>query len=249
VALPDVVSREEWLAARKDLLAREKELTRLRDRLNADRRRLPMVRVEKDYVLEGPAGDAGLVELFDGCRQLIVQHFMFDPGWEDGCPSCSASADELAAGILEHLRARQTAFAAVSRAPLARIERYRERRGWTFPWYSSHDSEFNYDFGATIDDAVAGPVVNYRTRAEWHETGRSNYYLDAEGPVEVPGYSCFLRNGDAVYHTYSTFARGVEAVGGSYGFLDLTALGRQEDWEEPADRTSEPPGAVPDFAA
>jgi predicted dithiol-disulfide oxidoreductase (DUF899 family) len=248
VALPNEVSPEAWLAARKELLEREKELTRVRDRLNADRRRLPMVRVEKDYVFDGPQGRVNLVELFDGCRQLILQHFMFDPDWEDGCPSCSELADELAPGLFEHLRARQTAFAAVSRAPLAKIESYKERRGWTFPWYSSFGSEFNYDFYATVDDSVAEPVVNYRTRSEWREEGKSNYWAETEGSHEVPGFSCFLRDGDDVFHTYSTFARGGEVLGGGYAFLDLTALGRQEDWEEPKGRSADPRGAVPDFA-
>jgi predicted dithiol-disulfide oxidoreductase (DUF899 family) len=249
MALPDVVSRDEWLAARTELLAREKELTRLRDLLNADRRRLPMVRVEKDYVFAGPQGDARLVDLFDGCRQLIVQHFMFDPSWEDACPSCTADADELAPGLLEHLRARATAFAAVSRAPLPKIEAYRARHGWTFPWYSSYGTDFNYDFGATLDDSVTEGLVNFRSRADWRASGDPNPYAHADDPVEVPGFSCFLRDGDAVYHTYSTYARGAEATGGAYAFLDLTALGRQEDWEEPKGRAGDARAAIPDFAA
>lgn len=233
MAVPDVVSREAWLAARKELLVREKELTRLRDRLNADRRRLPKVRVDAEYVLEGPEGPATLLDLFAGCRQLIVQHFMFDPSWDEGCPMCTADADELAPALLAHLRERQTAFAAVSRAPFAKLAAYRARHGWTFPWYSSFGSDFNYDFYATVDDSRAEPVVNYRSRTEWRATGVRNFFAEAEGPVEVPGFSCFLRDGDDVFHTYSTFARGVEALGGTYAFLDLTPLGRQEEWEEP----------------
>lgn len=139
------MSRDEWLVARKDLLVREKELTRARDRLSADRRRLPMVEIEKDYVLTGPDGDARLLDLFEGRRQLIVGHFMFDPSWDDGCPSCSAGADEVARGLLEHLHVRETTLAYVSRAPIEKIEGYKARKGWTFPWYSSFDSDFNED--------------------------------------------------------------------------------------------------------
>ena len=166
MSLPDVTSRAEWLAARTQLLGREKELTRVRDALNADRRRLPMVRIDKPYAFEGPRGTATLLDFFEGRRQLILQHFMFDPSWEDGCPSCSADADELSAGLARHLHARDTTFAAVSRAPLAKIEAYRARKGWTFPWYSSYGSDFNYDFHTTIDESVAPLEVNYRTRAD-----------------------------------------------------------------------------------
>jgi predicted dithiol-disulfide oxidoreductase (DUF899 family) len=235
MSLPEVVSRDEWLVARKELLAREKELTRQRDELNADRRRLPMVRVEKDYTFEGPDGKVSLLDLFEGRRQLIVRHFMFDPEWEDGCSSCTAGADEISDGLLDHLRTRDTSFAVVSRAPLDKIERYKSKRGWTFAWYSSHGSDFNYDFGVTLDASVAPPVYNYRS-----EPG-------LEG--EQPGQSCFLREGDDVFHTYSNYARGAEMTGGSYYYLDLTALGRQEEWEEPKDRTADRRGARPDFAS
>jgi predicted dithiol-disulfide oxidoreductase (DUF899 family) len=233
--LPPVVSREEWLAARRELLDREKELTRARDALNARRRRLGRVRVEKDYSFEGPEGRVGLVDLFDGCRQLIVQHFMFDPRWEDGCPSCSWAADEISDGRLRHLREWDTAFAVVSRAPLERIEDYRARRGWTFPWYSSHGSDFNYDFDVTIDESVAPAVYNYRTREE-HERAGAGAYFEGEPPFEQPGFSCFLREGDAVFHTYSTYARGTETVGGAHYFADLTALGRQQEFERELER-------------
>ncbi|MBA2346625.1 MAG: DUF899 domain-containing protein, partial [Rubrobacter sp.] len=135
--LPQVVSREDWESARKELLAREKKLTRQRDGLNAERRRLPMVRIEKDYVFEGPDGKASLLDLFGGRRQLIVGHFMFDPSWDEGCPSCSAGAAEISDGLLDHLHARDTTFAYVSRAPLEKIEAYKASQGWTFPWYSS----------------------------------------------------------------------------------------------------------------
>ncbi|MDX6542444.1 MAG: hypothetical protein QOK32_47, partial [Gaiellaceae bacterium] len=141
---PDVVSRTEWLAARKELLAEEKEMTRQRDALNAKRRRLPMVEVEKGYVFTGPDGEATLLDLFDGRRQLIVRHFMFDPSWEEGCSSCSAGAAEISPGLLDHLHARETTLAVVSRAPIEKIERYKASKGWVFPWYSSYGSDFNY---------------------------------------------------------------------------------------------------------
>ncbi len=247
MSLPEVVSRQEWLAARKELLAREKELTRRRDALNADRRRLPMVRIDKDYVFEGPGGRASLLGLFDGRRQLMIQHFMFNPSWDEGCPSCSAAADELSPGLLAHLNARDTSFAVVSRAPVAKIEAYKARKGWTFPWYSSYGSDFNYDFHVTLDESVAPVEYNYRSAAELEEAGLGWLLKTSDQPSEQPGYSFFLRDGDSVFHTYSTFGRGAEGLGGSYYFLDLTALGRQEDWEEPKDRAAKPHGAVPDF--
>ena len=247
MSLPRVVSREDWLRARKELLTKEKELTRRRDALNAERRRLPMVEIDKQYVFEGPQGKARLLDLFEGRRQLIVGHFMFDPSWDDGCPSCSAGADEISDGLLKHLHARDTTLVYVSRAPLHKIEDYKARRGWTFPWYSSYGSDFNYDFHVTIDESVAPVEYNYRTKAE-HEQAGTSYYLEGEPPIEQPGSSYFLRDGDRVFHTYSTFARGAEQTGGSYYFLDLTALGRQEDWEEPKGRATSARAARPDFA-
>src|SRR4051812_26274159 len=145
MALPDIATREEWLAARTELLAREKEQTRARDALNADRRRLPMVEVVKPYVFRGPQGEATLLDLFEGRRQLIVGHFMFDPDWDEGCSSCSAGCDEVSDGLLEHLHVRDTTLAYVSRAPLEKLERWKAHKGWTFPWYSSYGSDFNYD--------------------------------------------------------------------------------------------------------
>jgi predicted dithiol-disulfide oxidoreductase (DUF899 family) len=247
MSLPEVVSRDAWLVARKRLLAKEKDLTRRRDALNAERRRLPMVRVEKDYVFTGPEGEARLLDLFEGRRQLIVGHFMFDPRWEDGCSSCSAGADEVSAGLLAHLHARDTTLAYVSRAPLEKLERWKAKKGWTFPWYSSYGSDFNYDFHVTIDESVAPAEYNYRTRAEHEEAGTSGY-LEGEQPIEAPGSSYFLRDGDSVFHTYSVYARGAEMTGGSYYFLDLTALGRQEDWEEPKGRADDAHAAMPNFA-
>ena len=246
MALPEVVSHEAWLAARKELLAREKELTRLRDALNADRRRLPMMRVEKEYAFEGPGGRATLLDLFGPYRQLIVRHFMFDPSWDDGCSSCSAGVAEFSAGLFEHLHARDTTLAVVSRAPLAKLEDYKARRGWSFPWYSSYGSDFNYDFQVTLDESVAPLEYNYRSKDE-HERAGVRLFSESEQPIEMPGQSCFLRDGDSVFHTYSSYARGAEMTGGSYYYLDLTALGRQEDWEEPSGRAASARGAAPNF--
>lgn len=225
-ALPPVVSPAEWRAARVELLAREKELTRARDALSAARRELPMVRVEKAYAFTGPDGPCTLPDLFGPRRQLIVVHFMFDPDWTDGCSSCTAGADELAPGTLEHLAARDTAVCFVSRARMATIADYKARRGWTFPWVSSFGSDFNYDFHVTMDDRVTPAEYNYRSAAEHLEAG---FDLVTDQPWEMPGTSVFLR-GDAgeVFHTYSSFARGAEWTGGSYAWLDLTPLGRQD---------------------
>ena len=246
MSLPEIVSPQQWRAARIELLAAEKELTRMRDELSARRRRLPMVEITKPYVFEGPEGEVGLLDLFAGRRQLIVRHFMFHPDWTDGCPSCTAGADEIAPGLLEHLAARDTSFVVVARAPLAKLEDYRRRRGWTFRWYSSYGSDFNYDFHVTLDESVAPLEYNYRSAAE-HRARGTGYYLEGDQPVENPGQSCFLREGDRVFHTYSAFARGLESLGGSYYFLDQTALGRQEEWEEPKGRAAHH-GATPDFA-
>ncbi|MFC1415738.1 DUF899 domain-containing protein [Streptacidiphilus cavernicola] len=245
MALPQVVSHEEWLVARRELLAREKEATRARDALNADRRRLPMVAVEKDYRFEGPDGEAGLDALFGGHRQLILQHVMFDPSWDEACQSCSAGLEEMSPGLVAHLAVRDTAFVLVSRAPLAKIEPYRERRGWPYPWYSSSDSDFNFDFHVSMDAAVAPVEYNYRDGGALEQAGQG-WLL--EEPMEMPGYSCFLRDGGTVFHTYSTFARGTEQLGGAYAFLDMTALGRQEEWEEPRGRADLTRPAMPNFA-
>jgi predicted dithiol-disulfide oxidoreductase (DUF899 family) len=246
MTLPDVVSAEEWKAARIELLAEEKAMTRARDALSTKRRQLPMVRVDKDYTFEGPNGPASLLELFEGRHQLIVQHFMFDPTWEDGCSSCTATADELSDGLLAHLHVRDTTFAVVSRAPLDRIERYKAKRAWTFPWYSSYGSDFNYDFHVTIDATVAPVEFNFRGPDELRDAGMQ-WLL--EGSTEQPGNSFFLQVDGEVFLTYSTFARGTEWIGGSYAFLDLTALGRQEDWEEPKGRTDNVRKAQPDFSS
>ena len=223
--LPNVVTRNEWLAARKELLAKEKELTKARDAVNADRRRLPMVEIENDYRFQGPDGEVGLAGLFEGRKQLIVYHFMFDPEWDEGCPSCSFLADHI--GELSHLNSRNTTLAMVSRAPLDKIDAYRQRMGWTMPWYSSYGSDFNYDFHVTLDPS-RGPL-KYNFRDIPHnpdETGG-----------EAPGTSVFLRDGDRIFHTYSSYARGGDILLNTYNYLDLTPLGRQEPWEEPAGRS------------
>ena len=248
MSLPEIVTRDEWLDARRALLVKEKHLTRERDALNSERRRLPMVEVTKEYVFTGPAGEASLLDLFEGRRQLMVGHFMFDPEWEDGCTSCTAGAKEMSNGLLEHLHVRDTTFAYVSRAPLEKLERYRAKMGWTFPWYSSFGSDFNYDFDVTVDESVAPPAYNYKTLAE-HQAAGTAYYFDAEHPIEQPGTSCFLTDGGRVFHTYSTYGRGAEQMGGSYAFLDLTALGRQEEWEEPKGRSESARESRPDFAS
>jgi len=245
MSLPRVATRDEWLAARRELLVKEKELTRRRDAISIERRNLPMVKIEKDYIFEGPDGKARLVDLFEGRRQLIVQHFMFDPSWDDGCPSCTAAADEISDGLLRHLHTRDTTFAAISRAPLEKIEKYKAKRGWAFPWYSSFGSDFNYDFHVTIDESVAPIEYNFRTKQEIEATG----FEFPEGSSEQPGHSAFLRVGEDVFHTFSSYARGAEWLGGSYAFLDWTALGRQEDWEEPKGRTESARAARPDFAS
>ncbi|GAB2961214.1 DUF899 domain-containing protein [Amycolatopsis acidiphila] len=247
MSLPQVVSREEWLVARKELLAREKAATRARDELNAVRRRLPMVELGKEYVFTGAAGKATLLDLFEGRHQLIVQHFMFGPDWDAGCPSCTAAADEISAGLLQHLNVRDTTLAVIARAPWEKVRAYQASRDWNFAFYSSYGSDFNYDFHVTLDESVLPVEYNYRTAAE-HRAAGTEGYVDGEQPLERPGHSCFLRVGDDVFHTYSVYGRGDESLGGSYYFLDLTALGRQEDWEEPKGRADSVRAAVPDFA-
>jgi len=241
-----VASRQEWLDARTELLTEEKALTRTRDKLNTKRRELPMVELDKEYVFEGPDGKATLLDLFDGRRQLVVVHFMFDPSWEDGCPSCTAGADEVSQGLMDHLHMRDTTLAYVSRAPIDKIERYKAKRGWTFPWYSSYDSDFNYDFRVTLDESVRPIEYNFRSKEE-HAAHGLDFASDES--FEMPGRSHFLRDGDTIFHTYSVYARGLESIGGSYYLLDETALGRQEEWEEPKDRSGDARSATPDFAS
>ena len=206
-ALPKVVSEAEWQAAHEALRVKEKELTRALDALAAERRRLPMVRIEKAYVFDGPTGKVGLLDLFQGRRQLVLYHFMFGPTREAGCPGCSMFVDQL--GHPAHLNARDTSFAAVSRAPIGKIEAYRRRMGWTFPWVSSFGTEFNPDFGV-------GPK---EPRTEEPQDG------------EEHALSVLLRDGASVFRTYVTSARGVERLGSVWTLLDLTPYGRQETWE------------------
>jgi predicted dithiol-disulfide oxidoreductase (DUF899 family) len=206
--LPPVVPETEWQAAQEALRAEEKGATRARDALAAKRRRLPRVQIDKDYVFEGPEGKATLLDLFEGRTQLLLYHFMFGPNRDAGCDGCSMFVDQI--GHLAHLHARDTSFALVSRAPITKIEAYRKRMGWTIPWHSSFESDFNVDFGV-------GP-----------EEPQPDVYQDGESF----GLSVFLRDGDSVYRTYFTTHRGVEALGSVWSFLDLTPLGRQEEWED-----------------
>jgi predicted dithiol-disulfide oxidoreductase (DUF899 family) len=238
-SLPEVVSRDEWLAARKALLVKEKELTRARDQLNADRRRLPMVRIDKLYAFEGPDGTVNLLDLFDGRPQLVMHHFMYGPDWDEGCSSCSSAADGI--GRLRQLHVRNTTLVAVSRASYEKLAAFRDRMGWTFPWYSSFGSDFNYDFHATLDDRVAPVLLHFRTEADLAEAGTpwtGGEWTEDMRETEMPGISAFLRVGDEVFHTYSTFGRGIEEFHNGYHYLDLTALGRQEEWEEPQGRAT-----------
>jgi predicted dithiol-disulfide oxidoreductase (DUF899 family) len=223
MTLPTIATRETWLVARKALLAREKELTRARDALNAERRALLMVAVEKAYVFETPAGSASLLDLFEGRRQLIIYHFMFHRDRGEGCAGCSHIADNIP--HLAHLHARDTTFALVSRAPLAEIEPFRTRMGWTLPWYSSFGSDFNYDFHVTADEAVAPVEYNYRNKRELEQLGQS-YFVQGE----LPGLSVFLRDGERVFHTYSSYARGLDQLLNTHNLLDLTPFGRGEGW-------------------
>jgi predicted dithiol-disulfide oxidoreductase (DUF899 family) len=225
IAHPPIASLENWLTARKALLAKEKQLTKAQDEVAAARRRLPMVQIDKSYRFEGPDGTKGLLDLFDGRRQLIVYHFMFDPAWENGCPGCTGLVNAL--GDLSMLAQRDTSFALISRAPLAKLERYKVSRGWRWPWYSSFGSDFNYDFHVTFDESVAPVLHNYNDKAELERRGQARF---AKG--ESHGMSVFFRHDDTVFHTYSTFARGCEGLTDSYSLLDLTPYGRQEDFED-----------------
>ena len=212
-----VVSHDQWLARRKALLIRERELTHLRDQVARERRELPWVRVEKDYVFDTPKGARRLADLFEGRSQLLVQHFMLGPGWKEGCPSCSYMADHTD-GMTLHLEHRDVTFIAISRAPLAEIEEFKRRMGWKFKWVSSHGSDFNFDFG-----------VSFTPEEKTKDEVTYNYAKQPYEWDELPGISVFYRN-DAgeVFHTYSTYRRGVEAMMGTYSLLDLVPKGRDE---------------------
>lgn len=224
---PPIAPREQWLAARKQLLAQEKELTAQYDRINATRRRLPMVKLDKSYEFEGPQGRVTMLDLFEGRRQLIVYHFMFDPDWEKGCAGCTGMVDAL--GDLSMLADRDTTYALVSRAPLAKLESYKAERGWSVPWYSSFGCDFNYDFHVTLDPAVVPLRHNYREPDEVEARQEAEPYFQKG---ETHGISVFFRLDDNVYHTYSAYARGVEGLSDAYRLLDITPYGRQEDFED-----------------
>jgi len=213
-----IVSREEWITARKAHMAREKELTQAREALSEARRNLPWVKVDKDYVFEGPNGKVTLAELFQGRPQLVVQHVMFAPEWEAACKSCSFWVDGFER-MVPHLAARDTTMVAISRAPLAKLEAFKKRMGWTFDWFSSGGNDFNYDYGVSFTP-------------EQIEAGKAKYNFGTTplyGP-ELPGISVFYRDaaGD-IFHTYSTYARGLDMMNAAYHYLDLTPLGRHEE--------------------
>ena len=227
-----VVSHDEWIAARKELLQKEKDFTRLRDQLNAERRALPWVKVEKEYLFDTPSGRQSLGDLFDGRSQLVTKHFMFGPDWTDGCVGCSFEMDHIE-GALVHLEHHDVSYVAVSRAPLAKIEAFKQRMGWRFRWVSSYGSDFNYDYHVSFTpEQVAGGNAFY------------NYELRDVGIDELSGRSVFYRDeaGD-IFHTYSSYARGGELFLGSYAVLDITPKGRDEtingnltDWVRHHDR-------------
>jgi predicted dithiol-disulfide oxidoreductase (DUF899 family) len=231
-----VVSSDQWVAERKKLLAREKELTHLRDQIARERRALPWVHVDKNYVFDTTEGPRTLAELFEGRRQLLVQHFMLGPGWEQGCPSCSYMADHTD-GMTIHLAHRDTTFVAISRAPLAEIERFRQRMGWQFKWVSSNATDFNFDFGVSFT-----PQEKARNEVTYNY-GKQPFECD-----ELPGVSVFYKDESGeVFHTYSTYRRGVEVMMGTYNLLDLTPKGRDEragmEWVRHHDRYEPQPGA------
>ena len=215
---PETVSRAEWLIARKDLLSREKEFTRQRDALSAARRKLPMVKIDKEYVFDGPDGKKALADLFDGRSQLIVYHFMLGPDWEEGCKSCSYLADHFD-GAIVHLAHRDVTFVVVSRAPLDKIDMFKKRMGWRFKWVSSYENDFNFDYHVsfTKDEETKGKVAyNYET---------TEFMSD-----ELPGLSVFYKTEDGdIFHSYSCYARGLDLLVGTYNFLDLVPKGRDED--------------------
>jgi predicted dithiol-disulfide oxidoreductase (DUF899 family) len=212
-----VVSQEEWLAARKQLLSREKEFTQLRDQLSAERRELPWVKVDKQYVFDGPNGKETLADLFNGRSQLIIYHFMFGPGWEQGCPSCSFVSDHID-GANWHLPQRDVTLLAVSRAPLPAIEAFRQRMGWGFKWVSSYGNDFNHDYHVSFTpDEMARGEVYY------------NYGMEQFPSEEAPGVSVFYKDpSGAIFHTYSAYARGLDMLIGAYNYLDLAPKGRDE---------------------
>jgi predicted dithiol-disulfide oxidoreductase (DUF899 family) len=222
---PEIVSGAEWRSARVTHLAHEKSVTQELDRLRAERRRLPMTKVTKRYEFTGTKGKASLPDLFAGRRQLVVYHFMFDPGWSKGCPGCTGYVDAL--GDLSMLKERNTTFAFISRAPFEKLAAYKKTKGWDIDWYSSFGSDFNYDFHVTLDEKVKPVEYNYRTLDELKAHKSPNA---TQG--EEHGLSVFFRLEDDVYHTYSAYARGTESLTDSYQILDTTPYGRQESFED-----------------
>ncbi|HEX6005774.1 MAG TPA: thioredoxin family protein [Burkholderiales bacterium] len=224
----EVVSKVQWIAARQRLLEKEKEFTRLRDQLSAERRALPWLRIDKEYAFEGSNGRETLAQLFGDCSQLVVYHFMFAPDWEAGCKSCSFWADNFN-GITAHLRARDVAFAAVSRAPLPRLRAFARRLGWTFKWVSSNDSDFNYDFGVSFK-----PETLKRGEASYNFAPLSAFRTKGApirnfAPSDMPGISVFAKDeSGAIYRTYSTYGRGLDMLNNAYHYLDLVPKGRNE---------------------
>ncbi|UVE17681.1 DUF899 domain-containing protein [Pseudomonas sp. LS44] len=229
---PPVASREAWRQARLALLTKEKAFTAARDRLNAERRSLPMVAVQEDYRFQGPQGEVRLLDLFDGRHQLLIYHYMFHRDRGEGCPGCSYVVDNM--GNQAHLHARGTTLVMVSRAPLAELEVFKRRMGWTIPWYSSFDSRFNYDFHVTLDESVLPVEYNYRDKAELQRLGL-DYHLEGE----QPGLSVFVRDGEQVFHSYSTYGRGLDLLDGTSNYLDLTPFGRLEGWDGMPDLNGE----------
>ncbi len=228
--LPPIVSREEWRRAREALLAREKEATRLRDAVNAERRRMPMVQIDQDYRFDGPQGSLSLLDLFEGRRQLYVHHFMWLDALDTGCPTCSTAADINfdSPHLLAQLHDRDVTFVAIARAPWPRLSSFIDEMGWSFPFYSSFGSTFNVDLQVTLDAARAPIEYNYRGRDALVASGVPEAFLGGDWP----GNSVFLRDGSRVFHSYSAYARGLDQLFTPYNFLDLTPYGRQESWEE-----------------
>jgi predicted dithiol-disulfide oxidoreductase (DUF899 family) len=227
IAHPPTASQDEWLAQRKKLLAHEKALTKQHDRVCAERRRLPMVKIEKDYLFNGPRGKQHLKGLFGGRRQLIIYHFMFDPAWKNGCPSCTGFVDAL--GDLTMLNDLDTTFVLVSRAPLAKLKAYQARKEWRVPWFSSFGSDFNYDFHVTLDERMAPIEHNYLDKAALGKRKKDEPYF-MKG--EQHAISVFFRLDDNVFHTYSAYARGTEGLTDAYALLDTTPYGRQQKFED-----------------